>query len=102
MSQMKSTDRLGMTSVAVATAAASLLSFDGYAASDGCGAAPPPVAACHTVHGRLNIYNGRWGSVIWVVGTKHLLGVLDDKDGNQLLPDNVVLDPDDDYVYGDF
>jgi len=39
--------------------------------------------------------------IIWVVGTKHRIGILDDKEGNLLLPENAILDPDDD-VYGDF
>ena len=30
---------------------------------------------CRIVHGRLSIYNGAWGAVIWPIGTKHLLAV---------------------------
>ena len=74
-----------------------------FAGESGCVTAPAPVAACHTVHGRLNLTNGRWGAAIWVVGTRHIIGVMDDNDGVLLLPSNVNLDPHRaEVVYGDF
>lgn len=78
-----------------------LLSNMACAADSGCTNAPVPVAACHTIHGRLNVYNGRWGAIIWVVGTKHYIGILDDKDGSLLVPSKLIFDRDD-VVYGDF
>jgi len=93
--------RVGRDQGVVHIVAVFLSSSSVHAASDGCAQAPPPVAACHAVHGRLNAYNGRRGAVIWVVGSRHLMGVLDDKNGDLLVPDNDVLDRDDE-VYGDF
>ncbi len=100
-SQVKSAGAADKTKVWCTLIAAFLAVSGASGASDGCADAPPPVAACHAVHGRLDAYNGRWGAVIWVVGTRHLLGVLDDRNGDLLVPDNVVLDRADE-VYGDF
>jgi hypothetical protein len=43
-----------------------------------CKADPDIVEACFTIHGRLHVWNGSPSLRIWHVGTKRMLGVLDD------------------------
>jgi len=42
-----------------------------------CRKDPRVVAACYTVHGRLNNWNGNPTRRIWIVGTKRMLGLRD-------------------------
>lgn len=64
-----------------------------------CAADPDLVAKCFVVHGRLSFWNGSPSTRIWVIGTKHMLGVSD-----EVLPDNVnqMTDGFDTQIYGDF
>lgn len=43
-----------------------------------CEGNPNVVGKCFLVHGRLSFYNGAPSARIWVIGTKHMLGVHDD------------------------
>jgi len=46
-----------------------------------CRKDPRVIAACYTVHGRLNNWNGNPTRRIWIVGTKRMLGL---RDGTEL------------------
>ena len=65
-----------------------------------CRKDPRVVAACYTVHGRLNNWNGNPTRRIWIVGTKRMLGL---RDGTELpgVLDKPLSDFDHE-VYGDF
>lgn len=73
-----------------------------FADDGGCTKAPQPVAECRVVHGRLNSYNGAWGAVIWVVSTKHRLGIANDSAGELLLPERLLSYLPNSEIYGDF
>jgi hypothetical protein len=74
-------------------------------AADGCASVPKPVASCWVVHGRLSVYNGAWSTVIWPVGTKHLLAVAG-PDVNPFMPAELaaqlVTDGSENFIYGNF
>ena len=48
-----------------------------------------PSLACHTVHGRMDLWNGAPTVRIWVIGTHRLLGVAQHKESFDDLPDAV-------------
>jgi len=59
------------------------------------------VGECFVVHGRISFYNGNPTARIWVIGSKRMLGVSDQKGCS--LPDNVqALMNWETEVYGDF
>jgi hypothetical protein len=62
------------------------------------------VAPCFGVHGRLSIFNGTPGIRIWKIGTKRVLGVLNDGDAEErsLPPELAKLVAVDVRIYGDF
>lgn len=62
------------------------------------------VDTCFSIHGRLFVSNGTPGVRIWRIGTKRVLGVLNDGDTGErsLPPDIVKLVAVDVHIYGDF
>ncbi|MGB9254901.1 MAG: hypothetical protein WCC25_08720 [Candidatus Korobacteraceae bacterium] len=65
-----------------------------------CPKDPRVIAACYTVHGRLNNWNGNPTRRIWIVGTKRMLGL---RDGTELpVALQKPLSDFDHEVYGDF
>ena len=65
-----------------------------------CRKDPRVIAACYTVHGRLNNWNGNPTRRIWIIGTKRMLGL---RDGTELpVALEKPLSDFDHEVYGDF
>jgi hypothetical protein len=65
-----------------------------------CRKDPRVIAACYTVHGRLNNWNGNPTRRIWITGTKRMLGL---RDGTELpVALQKPLTDFDHEVYGDF
>lgn len=62
------------------------------------------VDPCFKVHGRLSLFNGTPGIRIWKIGTKRMLGVINDGDSDEkrLPPDIAKLVTVDAHIYGDF
>lgn len=91
--------------------AMSLCATGAIAAQIQCKGNPKIVDACRTVRGRLSVYNGAWPFVIWVIGTNHILAVVDTNpaptDETEALPDSVAKIllaglPDELPVFGDY
>jgi hypothetical protein len=76
------------------------------AAQPKCKENPQVIAACYTVHGRLQLGAGTVRMWLWPDGTKRMLGVtggpvLDDAIP-PISPDNLRFDSDIEAIYGDF
>lgn len=90
-----------ITSIALAFSTGALAGDIDF--TKGCKTNPSLTGPCFKVHARLSVYNGTPSLRLWPIGTKRLLGVVNDEDDN-ILPKDITWAElnDGKSVYGDF